>query len=69
MAENSDSIRKAASEAMKSGEVTVAPLIRTTISDDRGDEPLLLRWLELLRKTSCDLDHHNRHRPAMPRGA
>src|SRR5207244_11631353 len=25
---------------MKSGEVVVAPLIKTTISDDRGDEPL-----------------------------
>ena len=25
---------------MKAGEVTAAPLIRTTISDDRGDEPL-----------------------------
>ena len=31
---------KTVEEAMKAGEVTVAPLIRTTISDDRGDEPL-----------------------------
>src|SRR5688572_19587446 len=31
---------KSVEEAMKAQEVTVAPLIRTTISDDRGDEPL-----------------------------
>ena len=31
---------KTVDEAMKAGEVTVAPLIKTTISDDRGDEPL-----------------------------
>ncbi len=31
---------KTVDEAMKTGEVTVAPLIKTTISDDRGDEPL-----------------------------
>lgn len=31
---------KTVDEAMKSGEVAVAPLIKTTISDDRGDEPL-----------------------------
>ena len=31
---------KSVEEAMKSQEVTVVPLIRTTISDDRGDEPL-----------------------------
>src|SRR5688500_8750417 len=31
---------KTVDEAMRAGEVTVAPLIRTTISDDRGDEPL-----------------------------
>ncbi len=30
---------KTVDEAMKAGEVAVAPLIRTTISDDRGDEP------------------------------
>lgn len=31
---------KTVDEAMKTGEVMVAPLIKTTISDDRGDEPL-----------------------------
>lgn len=31
---------KTVEEAMKAQEVTVVPLIRTTISDDRGDEPL-----------------------------
>ena len=31
---------KTVEEGMKSGEVVVAPLIKTTISDDRGDEPL-----------------------------
>ena len=31
---------KSVEEAMKAQEVTVVPLIRTTISDDRGDEPL-----------------------------
>ncbi len=31
---------KTVDEAMKTGEITVAPLIKTTISDDRGDEPL-----------------------------
>jgi ATP-citrate lyase alpha-subunit len=31
---------KTVEEAMRAQEVTVAPLIRTTISDDRGDEPL-----------------------------
>jgi ATP-citrate lyase alpha-subunit len=31
---------KPVEESMKSGEVMVAPLIKTTISDDRGDEPL-----------------------------
>ena len=31
---------KSVEEAMKAQEVTVLPLIRTTISDDRGDEPL-----------------------------
>ena len=30
---------KSVEEAMKADEVMVAPLIRTTISDDRGDEP------------------------------
>jgi ATP-citrate lyase alpha-subunit len=30
---------KTVEQAMKDNEVTVAPLIRTTISDDRGDEP------------------------------
>jgi ATP-citrate lyase alpha-subunit len=30
---------KTVEQAMKENEVTVAPLIRTTISDDRGDEP------------------------------
>ena len=30
---------KTVEEAMKADEVMVAPLIRTTISDDRGDEP------------------------------
>ena len=34
---------KTVEEGMKTGEVMVAPLIRTTISDDRGDEPLLRR--------------------------
>ncbi len=31
---------KTVEEAMRAQEVTVVPLIRTTISDDRGDEPL-----------------------------
>jgi ATP-citrate lyase alpha-subunit len=31
---------KTVEQAMKDNEVTVVPLIRTTISDDRGDEPL-----------------------------
>jgi ATP-citrate lyase alpha-subunit len=31
---------KTVAEAKKDGEVLVAPLIRSTISDDRGDEPL-----------------------------
>lgn len=31
---------KTVEESMKAGEVMVAPLIKTTISDDRGDEPL-----------------------------
>ncbi|MGD9853209.1 MAG: citrate/2-methylcitrate synthase [Nitrospirales bacterium] len=31
---------KTIEEAKKDGEVLIAPLIRTTISDDRGDEPL-----------------------------
>ncbi|GJL63332.1 MAG: ATP citrate lyase [Nitrospirales bacterium] len=31
---------KSVAEAKKDGEVLVAPLIRSTISDDRGDEPL-----------------------------
>jgi ATP-citrate lyase alpha-subunit len=31
---------KSVEEAMRAQEVTVVPLIRTTISDDRGDEPL-----------------------------
>ncbi len=31
---------KPVEESMKSGEVMVAPLVKTTISDDRGDEPL-----------------------------
>jgi len=31
---------KTIEEGMKSGEVMVAPMIKTTISDDRGDEPL-----------------------------
>ena len=31
---------KTVDEAMRAQEVTVVPLIRTTISDDRGDEPL-----------------------------
>jgi ATP-citrate lyase alpha-subunit len=31
---------KTVEESMKTGEVVVAPLIKTTISDDRGDEPL-----------------------------
>src|SRR5438132_228558 len=31
---------KTVEEGMKAGEVTVTPLIKTTISDDRGDEPL-----------------------------
>src|SRR2546427_4671703 len=31
---------KTVEEGMKTGEVMVAPLIKTTISDDRGDEPL-----------------------------
>ena len=30
---------KSIEEAMKADEVMVAPLIRTTISDDRGEEP------------------------------
>ena len=33
------SLPKPIEEAMKADEVMVAPLIRTTISDDRGDEP------------------------------
>ncbi len=31
---------KTVEESMRSGEVMVAPLVKTTISDDRGDEPL-----------------------------
>ncbi|MCA9468645.1 MAG: ATP citrate lyase, partial [Nitrospira sp.] len=31
---------KTVEQAKKDGEVLVAPLIRSTISDDRGDEPL-----------------------------
>src|SRR2546422_2419782 len=31
---------KSVEESMKAGEVMVTPLIKTTISDDRGDEPL-----------------------------
>ena len=31
---------KSVEESMKAGEVMVAPLVKTTISDDRGDEPL-----------------------------
>src|SRR5207249_9900872 len=31
---------KAVDEGMKAGDVLVAPLVKTTITDDRGDEPL-----------------------------
>src|SRR3989449_1758406 len=37
--ENLPKLPKTVEEGMKTGEVVVAPLIKTTISDDRGDEP------------------------------
>jgi ATP-citrate lyase alpha-subunit len=39
-AEDLPKLPKTVEEGMKSGEVVVAPLLKTTISDDRGDEPL-----------------------------
>src|SRR3989475_4738972 len=38
--ENLPKLPKSVEESMKAGEVMVTPLIKTTISDDRGDEPL-----------------------------
>ena len=49
---------KTVAEAKKDGEVLVAPLIRSTISDDRGDEPLYQGYpaSELINK-GYDIPH------------
>ncbi len=49
---------KSVEEGMKSGDILVAPLIKSTISDDRGDEPLYQGYpaSELINK-GYDISH------------